>query len=495
MKLTDIIHHDIVIHLDTLKTDPELVKQIQTQLNRLGFYPGGSWLDGAYGNRTEQAMTEFCQSVYLNNMDSKKFGKGWAQKLLPDNPKSLPSLKDKNKEAIYQTFLKESVKGTVDEPALFYKGIDTSVYKTQLKDYATRLMQKPDGKTLVSVTKDTTHFQPFPPVGQLPNIDDQGLSFLHPEITEACLCVGSFVNGYFKTKWLGRNALSKTEFWSSSKIIPLLNVVSRSNTNAFQIDIDTCLIRGRDLSGQYRELSVHDVLEDILSYENRIASSNSLAAMLKQFSTPAELENWLKSMTGNQDLIFTGRYGEEPFIPEPELSTQPPQGWWRPREVILKGVSERHRGENTITAYSLTRMISMLGWHYHIPQASRLPGAQWHSLESMIRAMGADAARLTDGALDMLDLQDKISSPVIISKLGNGVTQIRNRAEAVYVALVQFIQPSTMGVPELVTFSMALKGAKRLEPRDAKREVVELDARMATEVTEILRRGALGELG
>jgi len=199
--------------------------------------------------------------------------------------------------------------------------------------------------------------------------------------------------------------------------------------------------------------------------------------------------------TGNQDLIFTGRYGEEPFIPEPELSTQPPQAWWRPREVILKGVSERHRGENTITAYDLTRMISILGWHYHIPQASRLPGAQWHSLESVIRAMGADAARLTDVALDMLDLQDKISSPVIISKLGNGVTQIRNRAEAVYVALVQFIQPSTMGVPELVTFSMALKGAKRLEPRDAKREVVELDARMATEVTEIIRRGALGELG
>ncbi|MEQ8756165.1 MAG: peptidoglycan-binding domain-containing protein [Coleofasciculus sp. G1-WW12-02] len=495
MKLTDIIHHDVVIHLDTLKTDPELVKQIQTQLNRLGFYPGGSWLDGAYGQRTEQAMTDFSKSVYLNNRDSNKFGKGWAQKLLPDDTKSLLSLKDTDKETIYKTFLKESVKGSIDEPALFYKGIDTSAYKTQIKDYAARLMQKPDGKTLVSVTKDTTHFQPFPPVGQLPDIDDQGLSFLHPEITEACLCVGGFVNGDFKTKWLGRNALSKTEFWSSSKIIPILNVVSRSNTNAFQTDIDTCLIRGRDLSGQYREYSFHDVLKDILSYENRIASSNSLAAMLKQFSTPAELENWLKSMTGNQNLIFTGRYGEEPLIPEPELSTQPPQGWWRPRNVILKGVSERHRGENTITAYDLTRMISMLGWHYHIPQSSRLPGAQWHSLESVIRAMGADAARLTDGALDMLNLQDKISAPVIISKLGNGVTQMRNRAEAVYVALVQFIQPSTMGVPELVTFSMALKGAKRLEPRDAKREVVELDARMATEVTEIIRRGVLGELG
>lgn len=494
MKLTDIIHHDVVVHLNTLKTDSELVKDIQTQLSRLGFYPSGSLIDGLYGVRTEQALTDFCKSVHLNNMDTGKFGKSWVQALQPESPPIPTWIEEKDRDTIYKTFLKESAKGTIDKPTLFYKGINSSVYQNQIKDYPDRLMQKADGKTLVSITQKTDDFQSFPQVGQLPEIDAQGLNFLHPEITEACLCVGSFVNGEFKTKWLGRNALSKTEFWSSSKIIPILNVVCRSNINDFRTDIDTCLIRGRDLNGKYLELSCHDVLKDILSYENRIASSNSLAAMLKQFSTPAELERWLKRMTGNQDLIFTGRYGEDPFIPEPELSTQPPKGLWRPRQVILQGVSERHRGENTITAYDLTRMISMLGWHYHIPQSSRLPGAQWHSLESVIRAMGNDSARLTDVALDILDLADKISSVVIISKLGNGVTQIRDRAEAVYVALVQFIQPSTTGIQQLVTLSMAIKGAKRLEPRDAQREVVELDARMATEVTEIIRRAALGQL-
>jgi hypothetical protein len=108
--------------------------------------------------------------------------------------------------------------------------------------------------------------------------------------------------------------------------------------------------------------------------------------------------------------------------------------------------------------------------------------------------MGLDAARLTDVALEELGLQDKITSPVIISKLGNGVTKIRNRAEAVYVALVQFANPNAGRADDFITFSMAIKGAKRLEPRDAKREVVELDARMATEVTEIIRRAVAGEL-
>lgn len=393
-----------------------------------------------------------------------------------------------DRENFYKKFLKDAAKGTVDAPSLLYKGINTSPYKNQIKDYPARLLQKPDGETLISVPQDTTGFQAFPPVGQLPKIDQGGLNFLHDEITEACLCIGSFAEGELKTKWLGKNALNKTEFWSSSKIIPILNVVSRSNTKAPQADLDSCSIRGKDLDGNSREVSFYDAVRDILSYEKRIATSNSLAAMLKQFSKPPELESWLKSMTGNQNLIFTGRYGEEPFIPQPQLGDKTTQ------KGILKGVSEQHLGENTITAYDLVRMISMLGWHYYIPQSSRLPGAQWHSLELVIRAMGSDAARLTDVALEELELQDKISSPVIISKLGNGVTQIRNRAEAVYVALVQFIQPGDKGVNELITFSMAIKGAKRLEPRDVKREVVELDARMATEATEIIRRVVTGEL-
>lgn len=494
MKLEDIIHHDVVIKLSTLRTDSELVKQIQTQLSKLGFYPGGAWIDGAYGKRTEKAIADFCNSVQLNSMSRGEFDRIFAQKLLYQEQEPAPSPENPDSETIYQKFLKASAKGTVDEPTLLYKRIHTSPYKDQIINYPTRLMRKPDGNKMVSVSQDTEKFQPFPQVGQLPEIDDQGLNFLNKEITEACICVGSFIDGEFRTRWLGRNALNKTEFWSSTKIIPILNVVSRSNANSPKTNINACHIVGKDLAETHRDLPFYEVIKDILTYDKKIGTSNSLAAMLKQFSTPFELENWLKSMTGNNDLIFKGRYGEEPFIPQPELWSVANQETSTQRRVILKGVSERHENDNTITAYDLARMISMLGWHHYIPQSSRFPGAQWHSLESVIRAMGSDAARLTDVALEELGLQDKITSPVIISKLGNGVTKIRNRAEAVYVALVQFVNPNSDRADDFITFSMALKGAKRLEPRDAKREVVELDARMATEVTEIIRRAVAGEL-
>ncbi|WP_292831605.1 hypothetical protein [Nostoc sp. JL33] len=41
---------------------------------------------------------------------------------------------------------------------------------------------------------------------------------------------------------------------------------------------------------------------------------------------------------------------------------------------------------------------------------------------------------------------------------------------------------------------MALRGGKALQPRDPNQEVVELDARMATEVTEIVHRVLESEL-
>jgi hypothetical protein len=41
---------------------------------------------------------------------------------------------------------------------------------------------------------------------------------------------------------------------------------------------------------------------------------------------------------------------------------------------------------------------------------------------------------------------------------------------------------------------MALRGAKVMEPRDLNCEVVQLDASIATEVTEILRRLLINEI-
>lgn len=56
---------------------------------------------------------------------------------------------------------------------------------------------------------------------------------------------------------------------------------------------------------------------------------------------------------------------------------------------------------------------------------------------------------------------------------------------------MQFIdrRPQALGKPaRWITFSMALRGGIALAPRNLDREVVELDARMATEVTKIINR-------
>jgi len=131
----------------------------------------------------------------------------------------------------------------------------------------------------------------------------------------------------------------------------------------------------------------------------------------------------------------------------------------------------------------------MLGWHHHIPLSARIPGAQWDSLESLVRASAMDTARYVDVALDRLNLYGVIKSPVILSKLGFGRSAIRDRTELAYVALVQFIDKRQWadGHPAVMrSLAVALIAAKDLG--DPNQEARELDARMAAEVTEILRR-------
>ena len=420
-----------------------------------------------------------------------EFAKRPFQRQLLTNPDFL-SNGEIDTEQIYHEFLKAAAGGLEDKPALLYQGFQTSPYKEQIKDYPTRLRQKPNGNLLNGA--DDATFSPYPAVGQLPKIDESRLNFLHEDIKEACICVGSFSAGEFKVKWLGRNALSNQEFWSATKIIPILNLVSLFNTKIPDADINLYKIRGVDQQGIQRRFPFYDLVRDIVSYEENIATSNSLAQMFKRFSGQLKLENWLKSITANKNLVFRGDYGEQPFIDQPQvieqitekaivMASEPPNPNWT---------------DNTISAYDLTRMISMLGWHNYIPPESRLPGVNWKSLESVIKAMGTDSARFTDLAIKKLGLQNALDSVVIISKFGNGSTSLRKRTEAVYVALVQFVvrSPNLFGEQTKVhTLSIALRGARALEPRDLNREFVELDARMATEVTNILQREIFAQLG
>ena len=335
-------------------------------------------------------------------------------------------------------------------------------------------------------------FSPYPARGEIPSIDEQGLEFLHKDIKEACICIGSWYSGSFQVKWLGRNALSTQEFWSGTKIIPMLYLVSLFNQKLPGVNIDKYKIRGVDREGILRSIPVANLFTELVSYEEKLASSNSLGAMFKRFSPQLELEQWLKNLTGNQNLVFRGPYGEKPLINRPELIDP------LTAEVILTADEQPPGwGCNQLSAYDLTRIISLVGWHNYLPQKSRLSWVSRSSLKSLLLALGRDPARLIDLAIKQLGLESCLDSVVILSKLGHGATSLRERTEEVYVALVALTvsnsvksnQPSKM-----ITFSMALRGARAHSPRDLDREVVELDARMATEVTEILWRAVQGKL-
>jgi hypothetical protein len=206
--------------------------------------------------------------------------------------------------------------------------------------------------------------------------------------------------------------------------------------------------------------------------------------MFKRFQTRSKLEQWVKDITGNKNLNFQGDYGEPSFYQDPELFNR------KTGNTVLGAALDTSQGKNYLSAYDLTRFVTMLGWHYHIAPEARLPGAQGHSLESVIRAMGRDRARYIDVAIETLGLENVLSSVVIISKLGLGDSGL------CYVALTQFVDEhlKTDGQPgKLRTLGMALRVDRNKLP-DSDTDASMADAKMAAAVTEIIRRVVTEEL-
>lgn len=392
----------------------------------------------------------------------------------------------RNRVEVFQRCLRiESDRdANTDNLAFLDRGIRHSPYHPEIRHYPTYLQQKLGDVSLDLNSVKYAHFSPYPHLGEIPKFDRKSLSFLHEEIDRACLCVGILRNGEIQTKWLGRNALIKSQCWSASKIIPVLNTIAKANTKYPDCNLYNCTIRDPNLKN--KEVYFSDVVEDIVSYSGRISTSNALGAMLRRFTTCSELEEWIQSITGNDDLTFQGDYGDLPFIQNPELFD------WNKHRVVLTAFLPTSQGDNLISTYDLTRLISMLGWHHHLEPSSRFSGIQWHSLECVVKALGTDTARYTDIALEILGLDRVVSSPAILSKLGNGVSAIRQTIEIVYTAFIQFLdeRPKIEGKPaQLRSLAMTLRAVKKVaDLGSCDREAIELDARMAAEVTEIIRR-------
>ncbi|NET48531.1 MAG: hypothetical protein F6K09_07330 [Merismopedia sp. SIO2A8] len=468
------------VALDQLRHHPGLIHQLQTQLAELGLYPSPQ-IDGRYGPKTEGAIAQFADSRQLSTMATRQLDETFAYALLTTQPADLKLVQALDRDNIFQHFFAQEHGFNSEKLAFLDRGIRQSPYRNEIVAFPDRLKERPDGDDVISSPlKSSWTLQPYPNRGTQPRIDEAGLSFLHSDIQQACVCLGRQVNGQMQTHWMGRQALKPIELWSTTKLVPILNLVAQSNTKFPSIDIDHCQIRQRGNVGGY---PVHDLAQDIMSYGMSIGTSNAIAAMMKLFTTPVELEQWLKSITGNMALEFRGRYGEPPFLSQPQL--------WHlsTGQVLLDSQPIPKWSDNTIATYDLTRLVSMVGWHLHLPHAAKLPGIQWNSLESVVRAMGNDSARYADVAIAQLGLPSVVRSPVIISKLGYGRSSIRDRAELAYTALIQLVdkRPNATGNPAILhTMAMTLIAAK--DYGNFEQESLELDARMATEVTELIRR-------
>ncbi|MBE9211743.1 peptidoglycan-binding protein [Plectonema cf. radiosum LEGE 06105] len=471
MKLKNITY---LLSREQVKADKELIREIQIHLKSLGLYPGGKLIDGDYGPMTENAIRQFCQAVELPLL---RFDENFAQRLLIT--KQLPFILEtaKNREWVFRQLLTLGQKTRLsddDIAAFLHRDIQNSTYINEIKEYAHRLAVKYE-------TLANSGYSNYPQRGTVPTIENQGLAFLNSEITEACVCLGNFQNGQIQTRWLGKNALFKRQFWSATKIIPILNVACEANSKFAMLNIESCYFN-------HQNNQFLDIILDVISYRNKLASSNSAAAMLKLFQTPLGLEKWLKNITGNQQLDFRSGYGEPPFIIQSSLVDK-----LTGKQVLNAATTTLESDKNYISAYDLTRLISMLGWHLHINQSARLPGAQWHSLKGIIHAMGYDKARYAEVALETLGLEKTISAPVIISKLGYGYSSSRNTFEITYTAFIQFIDErlkSSSQLGKLRTFAMTIRGVTN--PGNGK--WAELDARMAADVTEIIRRVVTEEI-
>ena len=307
--------------------------------------------------------------------------------------------------------------------------------------------------TTLTDSGTTVMFTDYPNRGILPTINRSGLNFLPSNISHACVCVGSFGDGTspMKTHWLGKNALSSQQFLSTTKFIGVLNAIEQINSRFPTVDIDDCVIE----SPKRKFL---DLLIDMVSYERE------------------DLEEWLRQRTGDTNSEFRGGYGAS----FPSLIANPIVKDLRSDATVLSSTSRGNTGNNLVSAYDLVRLISMLGWHLHLNSNTRFFGSQWKSLETVVRGMGTDPARYIDVALETLGVINLISQPVIISKVGFGISSYT------YAAFVKFVD-NRVSPAKLRTFALALRtpdtggGEKR-------------DTNLAVAVTEIVRRILTEEL-
>lgn len=112
MKLETIVNSCLQVSVSQLKSDAELVRDIQQRL--------GISVDGEWGPETEKAILSFCKSCYLDNADTGIFGKTFAAKLLAHRGGILPNWKGGDKEATINAIVDFSRRYKLTNPQIAY---------------------------------------------------------------------------------------------------------------------------------------------------------------------------------------------------------------------------------------------------------------------------------------------------------------------------------------------------------------------------------------
>jgi hypothetical protein len=397
-----------------------------------------------------------------------------------------------------------------DHLPLLDRGLAGSPFEASVPAYARHLEQIP--QDLVPYPAPSPGFGSYPARGQAPAIlsgeeDLGGLEFLSEEVAQACVAIGSFgADQPLRVRWYGRQADGvNVQFWSATKIAAALHVLCQANRRSPMTPIGDCRIgpgdRGTAGAGAGVAEAVAaaaggaglvaggegfgDLFRQMVSYEKDAQSpghSNALGALFKTLVNPGEenVQQWLRQLTANPSLVLMGRYGTPSYIENGALVGPP---------GVLVGYRQPPRSRNLVSAADLVRLLTLVGWHHQLGPDQRLAGAQWTSLRTVVEGLGHDSARYIDAALENLGLVDAVASPVIISKLGYGAETADPEIDALtYAAFAQFSDLRS-GQPRQRSFALALRIPT------APGAGVRHDARMAAEVTEIVRRVFAEEWG
>ncbi|MEI8249830.1 MAG: peptidoglycan-binding domain-containing protein [Synechococcus sp. ELA057] len=465
---------------------PEVMAR-QVQLIRLGFLAGEA--DGVFDVATFQAVRNLQRCLLLQ--PDGLIGCRTATAMDSATASSDPSPLSQYRRLLLQgRELASRGEASDDRLPLLDQGLAASPLRLDPAGFASSLAAAARPSTFASPARPAGSARSYPPLGAIPPIhtDPQapgGLSFLSDAVTQACLCIAEPApdGAPLRVRWFGRRPLDCVQFWSATKWIAPLQLVCQAARVSPGTPIAATQVRSADGKAM---APFAELFEQMVSYAGDAAHpgrSNAIGYLFKQLRNAAEpdVQTWLRQFTGHSAPRFLGRYGCDPLFADAELVG--------PGGELLVAHGERPRSRNLVSAYDLVRMLTLLGWHLRLDQDQRLPWARWSGLSTLVEGLGHDTARYIDHALMDLILSSQIAEPVILSKMGFGAETGDPSIDALTYAAFASVLDRRQDPPIRRSFALAL----RIPTRPG--AGIEADARMGSEVIELVRRLCSGALG